>query len=104
MNIKTVLATGVAAFLLCGCAEGPGYGVAGFYGSGPGDYAYNGYYDDYYGPIYDGYWRGDSFYWRDREGGPMRHDTGQHFRHDAAPGFHHVAGAFHGGHRGRHQG
>ena len=28
-----------------------------------GGYAYNAYYDDAYGPYYDGYWGDDGFFW-----------------------------------------
>lgn len=41
------------AFSLAACAEGYGYG-GGVYSSG--HYGYGGFYDDRYGPFYDGYW------------------------------------------------
>jgi hypothetical protein len=72
--------------------------------TGPGPVAYDGYYDDYYGPIYDGYWgNGDVFYYRTSENGHFRHDSGHHFRHDTGTGpamgghghaFHPMHGAF----------
>ena len=49
--------------------------------------SYDAWYDGYYGPIQDGYWDGDSFYYRDYEGGRWLRDRGHHFRHDSAPGF-----------------
>jgi hypothetical protein len=68
------------ALALSGCAAGYGGGV---YAGGP--FAYDGYYDDAYGPIYDGYWGGDGFfYYRGgaHERGFHRGDAA-HFRRDA---------------------
>ena len=63
---------------------------------GPGPYAYgyvDGYYDDYYGPLYDGYWGPDDyFYYRTGATGDYLRDNDHHFRHDSAQGFH----SFHG--------
>jgi hypothetical protein len=82
---------------------------AGTYGGveyGPGPYAYDGYYDGYYGPIYDGYWGGDgAFYYRHGAGdrGFVRGDNA-HFRHDAPQGgqnFQQMHGSFTPG-RGMH--
>jgi hypothetical protein len=96
----------LAACVSDGYYDGPG---------SPGPVAYDGYYDDYYGPIYDGYWGdGDVFYYRTSERGHWRHDSGSHFRHDMGSGptmggrghaFHPMHGSFtpsagHGG--GRH--
>lgn len=91
-----------AALMLAGCA-GPGY-------VGRGSIAYDGYYDNAYGPIYDGYWGdGDVFFYRSRPHGHYMRDTGHHFRHDASDGYRsmHVNGpAYHGhgrrGDRDRH--
>lgn len=85
---------GAAALLtLAGCA-GPGY-VGGGAMAG-----YDGFYDDYYGPIYDGYWGdGGVFFYRSHPHGRYIRDGGGHFRHDAVNGFHsmHVNGpVFHG--------
>ncbi|MDQ2860247.1 MAG: hypothetical protein M3T55_05885 [Pseudomonadota bacterium] len=93
MTRTAILGAIAAAALLAGCAGGPGY-----YGGGPGygvAVGYDGYYDGFYGPIYDGYWRGRSFYWRDRDGGRWRRDDGRHFRHEAANGFRHIQGERH---------
>jgi len=50
-----------------------------------GRIAYNGYYDDSYGAIYDGYWGdGDTFYYRSSSHGDYIRDDGHHFRHDAS--------------------
>ncbi len=85
---------------LAGCADG--------YIVGGGGMRYYGYYDDFYGPFYDGYWGDDGvfFYRTDRHGTYVR-DGAHHFRHDA-PGvgipaptgagrFHPVQGRTHGG-------
>ena len=76
--------------MLAGCADyGPGY-----YGPGPGGpVAYNAYYDGFYGPIYDGYWRGGEFYYRSRGGGQWHRGGGDHFRHTAANGYNRIQGA-----------
>jgi hypothetical protein len=84
-DMKKILMIACAAAALSGCASG--YGGYGFGGG-----AYDAYYDDSYGAIYDGYWRGDGFYYRT---GPHDHyvrDRGGHFRRDAATGYHNVHG------------
>jgi hypothetical protein len=59
--------------------------------------SYDAYYDDAYGPFYDGYWGDDgAFYYSGAAGRPFVRDGGGHFLHGAAGGFHGV----HGG-RGR---
>ncbi len=58
---------------------------------GPGPYAgyVDGYYDDAYGPFYDGYWGPDAvFYYRSGPHGDYIRDNGGHFRRDGAQGFH----------------
>jgi hypothetical protein len=93
--VKTllILAGGVAAALLAGCADDT-YGYrADAYGYGPTTVVeYDGYYDGYYGPIYDGYWNGGWFWFRDRDGGRWRRDEGRHFRHDSRQGFNRIHG------------
>ena len=54
--MKPMLIVIGAALALSGCAD---YGHSG-YGGGAST-AYNAYYDDAYGPFYDGYWDGDVF-------------------------------------------
>lgn len=79
----------LAAVPLAGCADGY-YGGGMAYGPGP--YAYDGYYDGAYGPIYDGYWGDDGyFYYRN---GPDAHGFHRgdrsHFARQvdpSAPGF-----------------
>jgi hypothetical protein len=52
------------------------------------DVAYaDGYYDDFYGPFYDGYWGdGDVFYYRAARDGDFRRDDAHHFTRSAAGG------------------
>jgi len=99
---KTLTALTVAASLLgmAACASGP-YGPGPGDGYGPEPVAFDGYYDDFYGPFYDGYWAGDGgYYYTDAPGHAYHRDTGGHFRHDSASGFHTV----HGTGAGRHHG
>ena len=80
----------IPAALVGGCVgEGYGYG-ADVYAAGP--YAYDGYYDDFYGPIYDGYWGDDGFFWYCDAGRDWHRDEGHHFQRTASNGFNHVRG------------
>jgi len=94
---KLILCAG-AALMLASCA-GPGY-------VGGGGVAYDGFYDDYYGPIYDGYWGdGGVFFYRSHPHGHYVRDRGGHFRHEASNGYHpmHVTGPVVRGRGGRHR-
>jgi len=75
----------VAALSLSACAdEMVGGGV-----SWNGPYAYDGWYDGYYGNVYDGYWGDDgAFYYRHGDGDRKYYRGDQtHFAHgNAAPG------------------
>ena len=88
MFIGAVAAVG----LLGGCETGPGYGPR---PAVVAEVGYDGYYDGFYGPIYDGYWRGGSFWWRDRDDHPFRRDDAGHFRREAKEGFNHITGVRH---------
>jgi len=88
---------------LAACAEGY-YG----HGAGPSYYehatvGYDGFYDDAYGPFYDGYWGEGGFWYSTGEGRPYQLDSAHHFRRDSADGTHpfhggmHVSGAPHSG-------
>jgi len=92
--MKRALLAVAAALALSACAEGGGYG---YY---PGQTVY---YDDAYGPIYDGYWNNDVFFYSTGRGHHFVRDDAHHFRRDSASGFHgvHTHGGFHGG-RWRH--
>ena len=51
----------------------------------------DGYYDDAYGPVYDGYWGdGDVFYYRASPDSEFRRDDAHHFSRGAGNGFHHM--------------
>ncbi len=88
---RLLLATAILlpAFALSACDNGFGYGgtsVGVGYAGSP--YAYDGYYDGFYGPIYDGYWGNDqNFYYRrgDGERRFYRGDQG-HFDRERARG------------------
>lgn len=88
-------------FIIALCAAVPALTVAGCYGGGgavysSGSFGYNGYYDDYYGPIYDGYWGGDGafYYRRDVREHAYRRGDRAHFAHGTAPSaqFHEIHG------------
>jgi hypothetical protein len=96
MNKNTfapVLASIIAALLISGCAYEGGHhdGYVAI------DSDYDGFYDDAYGPINDGYWGPDgAFYYSNGPGHPFQRDDAHHVRHDAASGFH----TLHGHHSG----
>lgn len=95
--VVTGLLLAVAAAGLSGCADDT-YGVGYGYGYGPGaGWDYSGYYDGYYGPIYDGYWGDDgAFYYRNRDDDHHFHrGGGGHFFRNA-PGGGGQFQAFHG--------
>jgi hypothetical protein len=75
---------------------------------GHGQYAYDAYYDDAYGPYYDGYWGDDGLFWYRNRSGHYIRDDGHHFQHGpGGGGFHGVhsgGGGFHGGGGGFHGG
>jgi hypothetical protein len=58
---RTLILLGLSfgALSLTGCTDGTYYS-GGLY---MGDIAYDGYYDNYYGPIYDGYWGTDNYFY-----------------------------------------
>ena len=72
------------------------------YGPGPGPVAvgvavqpvaYDGFYDDYYGPFYDGYWGRDNYFYYSRGPGyGYIRDYNHHFRRNRWSGFHPVRG------------
>ena len=99
MKISVGLAAVASAgALLAGCASG------GYYGPDSVAVGYDGYYDGYYGPIYDGYWRGDRFWYRDAAGHPFRRDENRLFSRRAATGFQHIHGEPGGGDKGHRPG
>ena len=93
MLMKTLALCALGSTLLLGgCAYDEGYHHHHDYVSVDADY--DGYYDDFYGPVADGYWGEDNFfYYTDAPGHPYRRDTDHHFRHDnGGNGFHTIHG------------
>ena len=87
-----ILCVSLAPLALAACDDGYGYG--GVYSGG--SIAYDGYYDDYYGPVYDGYWGNDGYFYY-RRGAQDRHfrrGDAHHFRRDPGDG-HHGGRTFH---------
>lgn len=83
--MKRLLIALAAVAALGGCAS------YGYDGGG-----YNAYYDNAYGPFYDGYWGGgDVFWYSTGRGRPFIRDEGHHFHHSADAGFHGVHGRHH---------
>ena len=77
------IAVAAVSLSLAACETSMGHGDHYAYG-----YA-DGYYDDAYGPFYDGYWGPDSaFYYRNGPTGDYVRDSGNHFRRDNAQGYH----------------
>ncbi|KQM19654.1 hypothetical protein [Novosphingobium sp. Leaf2] len=89
MNVKILaLALAGTTLSLSACAT-DGYGGYGYSSVGWGTpYAYDGYYDGFYGPIYDGYWGRDNyFYYRNRDGDRrFRRADRNHFMRQAPMG------------------
>ena len=76
---------GMSIVLACCASYGPDPGF------GPVALGYDAYYDDAYGPFYDGYWGDDgAFYYRGGPGRPFGRDGGGHFHRGPAAGFHGV--------------
>lgn len=94
-RLLIVLCATLPAIPLAACAGGYGYGGGVGYAATP--YAYNGYYDDYYGQIYDGYWGDDGgfYYRRGAHERSFRRGDPAHFNQSSAPGehFHQMQGS-----------
>jgi len=97
-RVLFALSLGAAVLGVSACADGyyggPRAGVA-YYDHGP--IGFDGYYDDAYGPFYDGYWGDGGFYYSTGEGRGYQLDRANHFRHEASDGFHAVHGGVHAG-------
>jgi hypothetical protein len=95
-TMKSPLKVALTVSALLGLSAcGGGYVSAGV----GGPVYYDGYYDGYYGPLHDGYWGDDNFfYYSGGRGRPFVRDEGGHFRRDAAGGYN----AFHQAHAGPH--
>jgi hypothetical protein len=104
MKIQHVLIAGAAAGMLAACADydtdyGPDYYSADYYGAPSAYYGadvdFDGYYDGYYGPVYDGYWNTGAFYYRTSPSTGFVRGSADHFRRTATPGFNHIHGTTH---------
>src|ERR1700722_18221549 len=79
-----------ALALVAGCADtgyGDKYGYRhsdGAYGAdyGPPAVGFEAFYDDSYGPFFDGYWANDGFYYRSSNQEAYHRDTGGPFRRE----------------------
>jgi len=94
MKSSALLAIAAMSLALQSCASN-GHGMRGF-----AALDYDAYYDDAYGPFYDGFWGDDgAFYHREHPGDPFAPDSGGHFHHSGGAGFHgvHTGGGGHGG-------
>jgi hypothetical protein len=61
-HLLSALALGLATAGLAACASDYSYGYGGGYGYSRYAY-YDGYYDDYYGPVSYGYWGPDNYFY-----------------------------------------
>jgi hypothetical protein len=82
-RLAPIIFAAAATLTLAACESGP-------YHAGPVAAGYvDGYYDDAYGPFYDGYWGdGGFFYYRAGPDADFRRDDAHHFRREAGQGFH----------------
>jgi hypothetical protein len=93
-RLLLALAVGAACAGMAACADdyyGGGGGIA--YANHP--IGYDGYYDDFYGPFYDGYWGDGGFWYSTGPSVAFTLDRGNHFRHDGGAGFHRFHGGMH---------
>jgi hypothetical protein len=100
--LKFAVGSGVLAATLAASAcatydDGPRYGNRHHVRTNVSVGFYDGWYDGYYGPVHDGYWGDDRFfYYRAGPRGPWIVDRDNHFRRDRFDG----GRSFH--YRGRH--
>ena len=97
MKLTSALCAAAAVGLLAGCAsyEAPAPAVAvatpvgpAVVATGPATTLSSVYYDQFYGPVYAGYWGSDGlFHYEMVSGGPWLIDSSRHFRRDAGTGF-----------------
>jgi hypothetical protein len=80
--MKRLLTALACAVALSACATG-------YYDGGGGYSYYDGYYDNFYGPVSYGYWGPDNyFYYRTAPSGVYIRDDAHHFRRDNVQGWH----------------
>ena len=96
MKPTSGICAAAAVVFLAGCAsyETPAPAVAVATPDGPAIVATTAvpgssvYYDQFYGPVYSGYWGSDGmFHYELASNGPWLIDSAHHFRHDASTGF-----------------
>jgi hypothetical protein len=87
------LAAAIAALTACGGNQ-PNAPASPMYTAGG---TYDAYYDNAYGPIYDGYWSNGAFVYRTAPDQPYQQDTAGHFRQQPTPGFQEIQGQVHPG-------
>ena len=80
-RILMAMCGSAAVLVLAGCADYGPNGYAGGYGPGYGSSYGDVWYDGFYGPYAGGYWDGDVFLFRGRDG-RFRHGDANHFRHE----------------------
>ena len=82
-HFAAALALAVAATLPAACSDDV-YGRGGLTWS---SYPYYGWYDNYYGDFYDGYWGSDGYFWYRLSPTDWRYrrDERRHFRRDNRP-------------------
>jgi hypothetical protein len=94
---SAVLAATLMASACASYDDGRGYGNRHYARTSVSVGYYDGWYDGHYGPVHDGYWGDDRFfYYRASPRGPWIVDRGNHFRRDRFDG----GRSFH--YRGRH--
>ena len=88
MKLTSAICATAAVVLLAGCATyatvpaGPAVAVATPAGSQI-------WYDDFYGPVYSGYWGSDGFFrYQLASNGPWMVDSSGHFRRSSVTGYH----------------
>jgi hypothetical protein len=94
-SLIAIVLAGSAILFTAGCAV-HGDAVASGVESPYAGYAYDGFYDDFYGPFDDGYWGTDGFFYFSDGHGGFRRDDEHHFRHEGADGFHGIHTAHNG--------
>jgi len=87
-RVLTVTLLALASLPLSACVADYGFGGPAVYGPEP--YAYDGWYDGYYGPVNDGYWGDDGYFYYRHGDGDRAYVRGDrtHFVHQAPQGPH----------------
>src|SRR5579863_7869178 len=98
MSKGLAICAAASFMMLAGCAYD--YGNGPYYGQVAVGYGAPVYYDDFYGPYWDGYWGPEGAFWfSEGPGRPFHRDLEGHFRREATAGFHPIMGGGRGLHR-----